>query len=158
MGNARNDDDVKPGREYPSAPVAGVAAVVLHGDQVLLIRRGREPLLGAWSLPGGALELGETSAEGAAREVLEETALRVRPTAVITSIDRIHCDQTGRVQYHYVLIEWLCFPEDQAEPKPGDDAAEVRWVHRSQLADYNLGESTLSVIHQALGMAEAIRQ
>ena len=151
-------DHPRPGREYPSSPVAGVAAVVLRNDEILLIRRGREPMLGAWSLPGGALELGETSAEGAAREVFEETGLHVRPAAVITSIDRIHRDETGRVQYHYVLVEWLCFAEDKPEPTPGDDAAEARWVHRDQLADYNLGESTRSVIHQALRLAETIQR
>lgn len=73
------NDEARTGREYPRAPIVGVAAVVVRGDELLLIRRGREPMLGAWSLPGGALELGETTAEGIVREIFEETGVRARP-------------------------------------------------------------------------------
>jgi 8-oxo-dGTP diphosphatase len=83
------------GREYPTAPIVGVAGVVVSQGKVLLIRRGREPLLGSWSLPGGALELGETTAEGVAREVWEETGLRVRPVEMIATVDRIVRDDAG---------------------------------------------------------------
>ena len=95
-------------REYPAAPLVGVAAVVLCEDEILLVRRGREPLRGMWSLPGGLLELGETTEEGIAREVLEETGLRVRPAQIVTTVDRILRDENGVVRYHYVLVEWLC--------------------------------------------------
>jgi ADP-ribose pyrophosphatase YjhB (NUDIX family) len=98
------DDEARAGREYPRAPVVGVAAVVLHGDQVLLIRRGREPMLGAWSLPGGALELGETTAEGIAREVFEETGIRAQPLEIIKTLDRIVRDESGDVRFHYVPL------------------------------------------------------
>jgi ADP-ribose pyrophosphatase YjhB (NUDIX family) len=148
--------EVRVGREYPQAPVAGVAAVVVCDNQVLLIRRGREPMLGAWSLPGGALELGETSAAGAVREVFEETGVEARPVAVITSIDRIHRDESERVQFHYVLVEWLCLAVAAVEPVCGDDAAEARWVPRDEIfsAEYDLGEATLGVIERALKMTE----
>lgn len=151
-------DQAREGREYPKAPIVGVSAVVICGDQILLVKRGREPMLGAWSLPGGALELGETTADGAAREVFEETGIRARPVEVITSIDRILRDQDGRVQFHYVLVEWLCLAEESCEPVCGDDAAEARWVPRDEIfySAYELGESTLGVIERALKMAEAI--
>ncbi|MDE1176086.1 MAG: NUDIX hydrolase [Edaphobacter sp.] len=153
-------DEVRTGREYPRTPIAGVAAVVLCEGDILLIRRGRAPMLGAWSLPGGALELGETSAEGAVREVLEETGIRVRPIDVITSIDRIHRDATGRVQFHYVLVEWLCIAGEHTTPICGDDAAEAAWVSRQDVfsAAYDLGTATLSVIQKALIMAETIER
>ncbi len=84
----------------------GVAAVVLRDENILLIRRGREPLLGAWSLPGGALELGETTSEGIVREVFEETGVRARPIEIVVTLDRIVRDEDGRVRFHYVLVEW----------------------------------------------------
>ena len=149
------------GRDYPRAPLVGVAAAVVQGEQILLIRRGREPMLGAWSLPGGALELGETTAEGVAREVLEETGVRVRPIEIVATLDRIVRDEEGRVRFHYVLVEWLCLPvEDTASPVCGDDAMEARWVPRGEMTSlaYNLGESTLDVIGKALKIAETMSQ
>ena len=148
-------------REYPAAPMVGVAAVVLHGKEVLLVRRGREPLRGRWSLPGGLVELGETTAEGAIREVLEETGMRVRPVEMVTTIDRILRDNDGRVQYHYVLAEWLCFVErnDRSEPVCGDDADEAAWVNCSEIssAQFGLEQATLAVIEKAIKLAETMR-
>ncbi len=148
------------GRAYPSAPIVGVVGVVVSGGEVLLIRRGREPMLGAWSLPGGALELGETTAEGVAREVFEETGVRVRPLEMVATVDRIHRDDAGRVQYHYVLVDWLCGVEEGASRALacGDDASAAEWVERSEIYSdfYGLGEPTLGVIEKALRLAETI--
>ena len=150
------DEEVRVGREYPQAPIVGVAAIVLRGADVLLIRRGREPMLGAWSLPGGALELGETTAEGVAREVFEETGVRVRPVEIVATLDRIHHDDDGRVQFHYVLVEWMCVAENVSELVCGDDAADARWVTREEIfsEEYDLGAPTLGVIERALNLAE----
>ncbi|HEX7159358.1 MAG TPA: NUDIX domain-containing protein [Edaphobacter sp.] len=147
-------------REYPAAPMVGVAAVVVQGDEVLLVRRGREPLRGRWSLPGGLLELGEITAEGVAREVLEETGIRVRPVEIVTTIDRILRDDDGRVRYHYVLVEWLCFVDDERALVCGDDADEAAWVKRSEIfsAKLELEQPTLSVIEKALKLAETMRR
>ena len=149
-------------REYPSAPLVGVAAVVMWGDQILLVKRGREPLRGRWSLPGGLLELGETTAEGVAREVLEETGVRVRPVEIVATLDRIVRDEDGRVRYHYVLVEWLCVPETetQCEPVCGDDAEAAVWVKRGEIssATFGLGEPTLGVIERALKFAETMER
>jgi 8-oxo-dGTP diphosphatase len=137
-----------------------VAAVVVRGDEVLLVRRGREPLRGRWSLPGGLLELGETTAEGVAREVLEETGICVRPVEMVTTIDRILRDDDDRVRYHYVLVEWLCFAEEQSALVCGDDADEAVWVKREDIisATFELEKPTLSVIEKALKLAETMRR
>ncbi len=151
-----DDAEVRAGREYPSAPIVGVAAVVLRGEDVLLIRRGHEPMLGRWSLPGGALELGETTADGVVREVFEETGLVVRPIEIIATLDRIVRDDHGSVRYHYVLVEWLCRNEDIAvDPSCGDDAVEARWVGSRGIfaPEYDLEESTLNVIERAFELA-----
>src|SRR6201996_9040981 len=94
-------------REYPEAPIVGVGAVVIDGTKVLLVRRANEPLKGEWSLPGGALEVGETLQQGIVREVLEETGITVAPAGAVEILDRIVRDEeSGRVRYHYVLIDF----------------------------------------------------
>lgn len=154
----RDEAAARTGREYPQAPIVGVAAVVVRGEEILLVRRGREPMLGAWSLPGGALELGETTAEGAAREVYEETGVRVQPIEVITTLDRIVHDEAGRVRFHYVLVEWVCLAENEttSEPVSGDDAMEARWIPYREIfsAEYDLGMTTLDVIQRAWKLLE----
>jgi 8-oxo-dGTP diphosphatase len=149
-------------REYPAAPLVGVAGVVVRGGDVLLIRRGREPMLGAWSLPGGLLEVGETTAEGVVREIFEETGVQVRPVEIVATLDRIVRDEDGRVRYHYVLVEWFCVPVEDVEGEPvcGDDAAAAIWVERGEIYSepYGLGEPTLGVIEKALKLAETIKR
>ena len=137
-------------REYPEAPIVGVGAVVIDGTRVLLVRRGQEPLKGEWSLPGGALELGETLQQGVVREVLEETGLSVAPGGIIEILDRITQDEvSGRVRYHYVLIDFVCHVTGGALC-PATDAEEVRWVERDQLENsYRLAPVTLAVIEKA---------
>jgi len=142
--------------------MVGVAAAVVWDRKILLVRRGREPLKGAWSLPGGLLELGETTAEGIVREVAEETGLRVRPVEVVATIDRIHRDEAGRVQYHYVLVEWLCVPADgqACGLRCGDDADEAVWVAEDDISSavFGLEEPTLGVIDRALRHAETMKR
>jgi 8-oxo-dGTP diphosphatase len=137
-------------REYPEAPIVGVGAVVIDGTKVLLMRRGQEPLKGEWSLPGGALELGETLQQGVVREVLEETGLIVVPGGIIEILDRITQDEaSGRVRYHYVLIDFVCHVTGGALCS-ASDAEEVRWVERGQLqSGYRLPPVTVAVIDKA---------
>lgn len=117
-------------------------------------------MLGAWSLPGGALEVGETMAEGIEREVFEETGVRVQPMEIIATLDRIVRDEAGEVRFHYVLVEWLCIAEGLCELVCGDDAAEARWVRRNGIfsEDYDLGVTTLGVIERALKTAEMMKR
>jgi 8-oxo-dGTP diphosphatase len=139
-------------REYPEAPIVGVGAVVIKGTEVLLVRRGSEPLKGEWSLPGGALEVGETLQQGVVREVFEETGITVAPAGVIEILDRIIKDEeSGRVRYHYVLIDFVC-RVTSGSPRVGSDADEVRWVDRAMLEEYRVAPVTVRVIEKAFGI------
>ena len=139
-------------REYPEAPIVGVGAVVIDGTKVLLVRRGNEPLKGEWSLPGGALEVGETLQQGVVREVLEETGLTVAPAGVVEILDRIVRDEeSGRVRYHYVLIDFVCRVIG-GSPLVGSDADEVQWVDRGVLDEYRVAPVTVRVIEKAFGV------
>jgi 8-oxo-dGTP diphosphatase len=143
-------------REYPDAPIAGVGAVIVRGgDQpsVLLIRRGQEPLKGEWSLPGGAVELGETLEEAVRREVLEETGLEIEPAGIVQAFDRIARDPEGRVRYHYVLVEFLCRVTG-GSLACASDAAEARWATPHELD--GLTPLTVEVIQKAVQMATAV--
>ncbi len=136
-------------REFPEAPIVGVGAVVIDGTKVLLVRRGQEPLKGEWSLPGGALELGETLREGIAREVLEETGLIVVPMGIVEVLDRITQDAaSGQVRYHYVLIDYVCRVTG-GSLLGASDAEEARWVERERLHEFRLSPVTLAVIEKA---------
>lgn len=114
-------------RDYPARPWVGVGVVVWRDRQVLLARRGRPPRQGEWSIPGGAQQVGETVAQAAAREALEETGLSVRPAELVSVEDAVTRDEAGAVQYHYVIIE-LAADWIDGEAQAGDDAAEVRWA------------------------------
>ncbi len=142
-------------REYPAAPVVGIGAVILDGERVLLIRRGHEPMKGQWSIPGGALELGETLVEGVRREVREETGLEVEPLAMIEVFDRIARDAAGRVQFHYVLVDYLCRVSG-GELCCASDATEARWASRTELD--GVAAFTVAVIEQAFEQQLALQQ
>jgi 8-oxo-dGTP diphosphatase len=136
-------------REFPEAPIVGVGAVVIDGTKVLLVLRGNEPLRGEWSLPGGALELGETLQQGVIREVLEETGLVVVPTGIVEVLDRISQDETsGRIRYHYVLVDFVCRVTG-GTLGCGTDADDVRWVAREELQEYRVAPVTVRVIQKA---------
>ncbi len=135
-------------RDYPEHPIVGVGAVILDGDRALLVRRNTEPLKGEWSVPGGVLELGEKLRDGAAREALEETGLRVEVGEVLDVFDSIFPDAEGRTQYHYVLIDFLCRPLS-GEAAPGSDVSEVQWVTAADLDRLHLRNSVAQVVRKA---------
>jgi 8-oxo-dGTP diphosphatase len=139
-------------RTYPERPVVSVGAVVLDGDRVLLIKRGHEPLKGAWSLPGGVVELGETLDAALVREVREETCLDVEVGPVVDVLDRISRDGAGRVQYHYVIIDYLCRAVG-GSLACASDAEDARWVSRGDLESYGLTAKTATVIARAFDLA-----
>jgi 8-oxo-dGTP diphosphatase len=144
------------GRAYPSQPVPGVGAIVLRQDDILLVRRGNEPQQGLWSLPGGALELGETLDQGVRREVMEETGLEVRVLQFAGAFERITTDDSGAVEYHYVLLDYLCEPVGGAL-SAGDDAAEAAWVSRAELNERPLTPGLESVIDKAFSLRDENR-
>jgi ADP-ribose pyrophosphatase YjhB (NUDIX family) len=126
--------------------------VVVDAGRVLLVRRANPPLQGEWSLPGGAVETGETLRAALQREVLEETGLVVDVGPLIDVLDRVHTHADGRVEYHYVLVDYLCSVIG-GRVRPQSDAADVRWALPSEFPRYALAEPALSVIAKALGLA-----
>ena len=136
-------------REYPEAPVVGVGAVVVRDGRVLLVRRANAPSRGRWSVPGGAVELGETLAEAAIREVREECQVEVEAGHILSTCDLIQHDENGRVRYHYVLID-LAARHVSGDPQAGTDALEVRWVGEADLTRLDIIDRLLPVLRRAL--------
>lgn len=144
-------------RRYPVRPVVGVGAVVLCPSpepgaasfRVLLTRRRYEPLAGQWSLPGGAVEVGETLQEGLARELLEETGLLVDVGPVVDVFDRITRDADGRVVYHYVLVDFVCRAVG-GRLDPASDVSDARLADPADLGPFDLTPKTRDVIQAAL--------
>ncbi len=141
------------GREYPKAPVVGVGAVVIKDSQILLVRRANDPNRGQWSIPGGIVDLGETLAQAAAREVREECQVEIEPGHVLTTVDLIRRDKRGRILYHYVLID-LAARYLSGEPVAGTDALEVRWIEEAQFDRLDIIPRLLPVLRQALRCEE----
>ena len=135
-------------RQYPAHPLLGVGAIIFRDDCVLLVERGKEPLKGWWSLPGGLLEVGELLVDGVRREVLEETGLEVQPLGAIEIFERIMHDQAGALEYHYVLVDYVCRATG-GTLRAGDDASEVEWWRRCELPQLRITEGTLAIIEKA---------
>ena len=125
--------------------MVGVGSVVIDGRKVLLVRRARAPLAGEWSLPGGLVEVGESLRRALRREIAEETGLRVQVGEILAILDRITRDRKGRVQYHFVLLDFLC-RLNGGKLRAASDAAEAKWVLRKDLTNYKLRAATLRVI------------
>ena len=131
--------------------MVAVGAVVLDDDRVLLVRRGQEPLKGEWSLPGGMVEAGETLTAALSREVREETSLDVIVGPVVEVLDSVRRDADGRVEYHYVIVDYACrVREGTAKaPRVGTDADDVRGVPIDDLDAYRLTAGAVAVIRKA---------
>ena len=142
-------------REYPERPVIGVGGVILLEGQVVLIRRRFEPLAGRWSLPGGMLEVGETLEAGVSREMTEETGLEIEVGPVIEVFDRITYDKSQRVRFHFVLVDYLCWPSG-GQLQAGSDVDRVVLAAPSDFQDYNLTEKVTEVIGRALDLAQKV--
>ncbi len=138
-------------REYPARPIVGVGVCVLRPNAVLLVRRGKPPNAGAWSLPGGAQELGETAEQGARRELREECGIEVGPMLLAANVDSIHRDTDGRVRFHYTIVDFAARWED-GEPMPGDDVSAVVWAKLDALEPYGLW----SEAHRVIGIARGL--
>jgi 8-oxo-dGTP diphosphatase len=147
--NGKDQSGVSDTRQYPERPIVGVGAVIVDDGKVVLIRRRYEPLQGQWSLPGGGVEIGETLEAAVAREMLEETGLEVVVGPVIEVFDRIMRDDDERVRYHYVLVDYLCWPI-AGELRAGSDVDAAVFVDPADLKTYNLTVKAATVIERAL--------
>ena len=144
-------------REYPARPIVGIGVAVLRPGtgvpEVLVVRRGKAPNLGSWALPGGAQELGETAADAARREILEECGLRLGEVQLAANVDSIHRDPDGRVRYHYTIIDFAARWQGD-EAVAGDDVSEVVWAPVDALAGYRLWSEAQRVIDIARRLLE----
>ncbi|HLW83807.1 MAG TPA: NUDIX hydrolase [Candidatus Sulfotelmatobacter sp.] len=141
-------------REFPEAPLVGVGAIIIEDARVVLVKRAHPPLQAQWSIPGGVLEVGELVREAAVREAHEETGLTVEAGELLGVYDRVLRDASGRVQYHYVLVDFLC-RRVAGELVAASDAAEVSWFTGEELPGLNLAEDTFDVIRK--GFAKLLR-
>ena len=145
-------------REYPDRPVVGVGGVVIENGQALLIKRGREPLLGQWSIPGGTLELGESLQQGVARELLEATGLEVQVLDMIEAFDRIFLDPAAskskdksRPKYHYVIVDYLC-ERLSGEARAGSDVTDIAYATEQELEKFQMTSTAMRVLRRAFAM------
>jgi len=150
-------------REYPDRPVVGIGGVIIDQGRTLLIRRGSEPLLGEWSIPGGTLELGESLEEGVARELLEETGIEVRVLELIELFDRVYledgsagADVRRRPRFHFVIADYLC-ERIGGDPRAGSDVTDVAFAREEELARFHLTETATRVLKKAFAMDRARR-
>ena len=135
-------------RDYPDRPICGVGIVVFHQQKVLLIRRGKPPRQGEWSIPGGKQKLGETLQQAARREVQEETGLKLGPLMLVDVVDSIFKDSQGQIQYHYSLVEWTG-EFVSGELNAADDASYAEWYELSEIKTLGLWEKTVEIINKA---------
>ena len=142
-------------RQYPDRPIVGIGAVVWKDSQFLLIRRGKPPREGLWSLPGGAQAIGETVSEAAIREVREETGLEVEILGLIDVVDSIDRDDSGGVRYHYTLVDLLAAWRS-GEAVAGDDAVDAAWFGMDDLEGLDLWEETHRIIRLSKDMMDAL--
>ena len=135
-------------RRYPKRPIAGVGALIFDRGRILMAQRGKQPLKGWWSLPGGALEVGESLDFAVRREVREETGLEIEPLGVFEIFERIMRDSTGAAEYHYVLVDYICRVTG-GTLCAGDDVCRVEWVKPEGLENLQITEGTVGVIEKA---------
>lgn len=135
-------------RTYPTRPWSGVGVVVWKGGDVLLIQRGKEPMRGSWSIPGGSHELGETVREAAVREVLEETSIEISLGPIIDVIDTVRRDADGKIRTHYTLVDFVA-TWVSGEPVAGDDAMNAEFVPFQEALERLTWSETARVIRES---------
>jgi ADP-ribose pyrophosphatase YjhB (NUDIX family) len=135
-------------RRYPSAPLVGVGVAIYNDEgQILLVQSAQPPRAGTWGLPGGLIDLGESLVAAAEREVMEELGVKIEMGGLVTTFEPIYRDSDGRVEYHYVVLEyWARYQSGTA--KAQDDAAACAWVDAGELGDYALTPQQLAVLAQ----------
>src|SRR3954453_18368333 len=141
-------------RDYPDRPIVGVGAVIIHDGRALIVQRAGEPRKGEWTVPGGVLEIGETLRSGTEREVLEETGLVVKAGPVVDVFESIYPDASGKTQFHYVLVDFLC-ELISGELRCTSDASAARWITLEELEGVELIGKTAEAIRKGFALREA---
>ncbi len=150
----KDDQDAHPRRMYPSAPLVGVGAVAIRNANILLVKRAFEPGAGKWSIPGGLVELGEKLSEACAREMHEETGIEIEVLELINVFDMVDRDDSGKVKYHFVLVDFLTKPIG-GEERPSAEVSEMKWVTRDEARKMDLTRTARKVIDELFGGAGA---
>lgn len=138
-------------RDYPQHPLVGVAGVIFKDQDILMVKRGSQPALGQWSVPGGLVELGEGLTQALAREIEEETEVRASVESLIEVVQRIDQEPDGAIRYHFVILDFLCRWEG-GEPKAATDAAEAKWISPQEMTLMRLDAQMERVIDKARRM------
>ncbi len=139
-------------REYPYRPIVSAAACVFQGDRVLLVKRAQQPSQGLWSVPGGAIELGETVHHAAQRELREECNIKIKVDRIFNVVDVIVPDESQRIRFHYVII-YLLARYASGEAHSASDASDLRWVTLRELDTLNMNPVAQKNIQRAFQMA-----
>ncbi len=143
-------------REYPEAPIVGVGGVIFDGSSVLLAKRGQEPAKGTWSLPGGAVELGEKVIEALKREIREEIGIEIEVGGLVRVLDRILRDEGKRIRYHYIIVDYWGW-KVSGEPKPGSDTSDLCFVPLNQIEKKDIHRDVRETILMAAELREQAR-
>lgn len=157
--NSRHNFTMSNARTYPTFPIPAVGAVILHDQRVLLVQRGQPPAQGKWTIPGGAIEVGEAPEEALIREVQEECHLSITVVGIIDVVNRVIRDDQNTIKYHYVILDYLARcqrgeSEQTVSPQPDTDVMDVRWIPLSELDRYELTEGLLKIIHEGIAMQQ----
>ena len=138
-------------REYPESPIVGVGGVIFEGKSVLLVKRDQEPGKGLWSLPGGALELGETLTDALKREIEEEVSIKIEIKGLVRVLDRILLDHERRIRFHYVIVDYWGWTVS-GQPRAGSDVSDARFVTMGEIEGMGLHRAVEETIDMALNM------
>jgi len=140
-------------REYPESPIVGVGGVIFDGASVLLAKRGQEPAKGTWSLPGGAVELGERVVDALKREIQEEVGIEIEVGGLVRVLERIIQDQGNRVRYHYVIIDYWGW-KVSGHPTPGSDTSDICFVPLEGIRKWDIHREVLETILMAVELRD----
>ena len=142
-------------RQYPPYPRTGVGVLVFRENRLLMVQRDREPAKGLWTIPGGLVELGESLEKAAHREIAEECSIGITDLHKLDVFEYIEKDQSNRIKYHYVVIDFFA-THAKGKLKPGSDIADARWLKADEALQFPTTPSTRSLIHKALDFKKAI--
>jgi 8-oxo-dGTP pyrophosphatase MutT (NUDIX family) len=135
-------------RQYPARPFAAIGVMVWNGTKFLIVKRAKAPRAGQWGLIGGAIELGEAHFQAAVREAKEELGIEIDPFAIITAIDGITKDASGKAEYHYSIVE-VNARFVSGEFTPSDEISEARWVTAAEFDALHVWDEMRRVVHMA---------